>query len=143
MDGCGILDRTVSLATPFAESRGIEINLQQPSVPGHILASPARLEKIFQALVDVIIQDARDRTEVIVDVAENEAETVIELRNDGFGTVQNQPDASDNPQADRLLKAKELLQSWGGSLEIDGVVGVGTTATCKLKRFGHPGGNTQ
>ena len=125
-----------------AEQKGVEIALVEPSFLSSVFASTKKLQELFRAILAVLVQDAGERSTVLVRVLEDEDVVAFGFSNSGFGIPDellqeylfgDQTSASEEFQS--IREAVQWIESWGGEFEAASGVGVGMQFKLHLVKF--------
>lgn len=136
------LARALEAARPLAKERGASIEVTQPEIMGHVLASPVRLHEVFEYVVRLLLHDVVDNGKARVEVEEKEKTVSYRFSNTGCGLPNDQfreylfgawQKASGELLS--LRKVLELVHHWGGEFEAESEVGVGMRLRLELRRF--------
>jgi hypothetical protein len=127
---------------PALGRRGLGVELEQPKVMSYVLASSPNIQKLFTAVMRLLIADALDGSALRIAIREDEDSVTYAFSNTGFGLPNERFQAyifGDRHLATEELKAlKEAslwVEGWGGALEAESEVGMGIRVELRLVKF--------
>lgn len=136
-----ILHELVEKLEPRLAERGLELVLDEPGVRRQVLASPVQLREVFEAILDLLIEDAIDGGTIAVKVNPVLPELIyFELSNEGYGfpmeelTFGETASTQDLELRD-LQNALDWVDKWQGTWKITSEVGQGIAVHLELKNF--------
>lgn len=145
---CEILGRTVENERPTMEHKNLQLELQMPESDCKYFCDEASMEKVFRNLVSNAVRYTPDggSIRVILEVMPDSARIIVADTGIGIPKEEHQNVFREfyrTPGARTTVKegtglglaiVQRLVESHGGSIELDSDVGVGTTFTVTLPR---------
>lgn len=134
------LIRALSCVRSRADELGVELKLEQPGLTTAVIAEPALLDELVEALVRVVLNDSPRGSVVAAELLELESESAIVVTG-GFGLP---PDRLDDILGGRgkggseefrvIAQATEVLPAWGGVIEASSEPGAGYSFKVRLRK---------
>ena len=136
-----VVEQAVAAVASQAEERGIEVRLVRSQLVSQVLAAPSGLPRVFETILEFLLLDAADDSELDVSLEETPNEVVLTCTNQGFGvaisSVQEllEQDGVATPEGQDLREALDRVHSWGGRMAAASEIGRGTTIKLFLRTF--------
>lgn len=118
------------------------LSLDEPSFGALVLGSAKRLEHVFAAILDYLLEDAMDDSEIAIRVSYSRECVEVEMANAGFGVpdeiLQSRlggASGGDSPTVAEVRDAVRSVGAWGGDVEAGSGVGLGTWFRVRLVRY--------
>lgn len=134
------LVRAVAEIRPSAERSGVWLEIQQPALASLVMAQPDMLDALVLAMLEIALADSPRGSAIRAILTEEEIESVL-IVSGGFGLPADQfaamlgGESRLNSGPFRTLhRGRELLPSWGASLDTQSNVGQGYSFTLRLTR---------
>ncbi len=144
IDALPHLERAVLQKKPAAAERNVRLEFEAPARRSHVLASPLAFERGIHTMLDYLLEDARDDTDVTIRLQDHEAITQVSMETEGYGTPQRTLDAilAGDTTLERsthraLAHLAEIVTPWGAQLSGTSQVGEGTELRMSLERLHH------
>jgi signal transduction histidine kinase len=142
IDPVGLLRSAIETVRPNLEEHEVSVGVNHPELTGHVIAVLDRLRQSFETILNLLIRDARQGSEIQVHVIENLNEVVCTFTNAGFGVnAQKLREALDQEQARPtgefavLRDVSMWISEWGGNVVVISKMDQGTTFKLLLRRF--------
>ncbi|MBK8816245.1 MAG: CHASE2 domain-containing protein [Methylococcaceae bacterium] len=135
------IDKAIDALTEYADERFIDVRLQSPESLNLVIASPKELYQIIYAVLQAMIDDTFDGTDVFIIVEEKKESIQYFFSNRGIGLINNKIGHSDTDMFPDLVeglnfnKFKQYVSHWEGELELSSQMGEGSQIVLTLKRF--------
>lgn len=136
------LDESIANLEDQKSSRRISFNVEKPQIMNYVYASHTHLCSVFDFLLALLIHDAADESEIVIRVDEQKKHINFYFANQGFGIPKDQfkhymesQNASRSEATERLQEVKEWVNYWGGTLQVNSDVGIGTRIKLSLESF--------
>lgn len=150
LDLLEVLDRTISLMKPRAESQNIELRLETMGKIPPIVADPRNMEELFSNLLSNAINYSPDGGEVVVRVDSREGFLSVEVCDSGIGIdpeeipkifgkfyrVKHPGTRQITGTGLGLAIVKGIVESHRGAIEVDSRPGAGSTFRVLLPAIG-------
>ncbi len=134
------LIRALSCVRSRADELGVELKLEQPGLTTAVIAEPALLDELVEALVRVVLNDSPRGSVVAAELLEFDSESAIVVTG-GFGLP---PDRLDDILGGRgkgeseefrvIAQATEVIPAWGGVIEASSEPGAGYSFKVRLRK---------
>jgi hypothetical protein len=136
------IEEAITVVETSAADRGIEIKVPTASETSQVVGAPKLMPHVFDAILQFLLLDARDESELTVELEETAGEVHLTFRNDGFGAMTEairaflfEDGESSIPEHQRLREALEFVREWNGQMNVTGEIGGGLTVTLNLQKF--------
>jgi CHASE2 domain-containing protein len=141
------VDYTESLQLAITEclnlhNKSVIINPVIPFFSPLVMAAPKELRQIFFAIINILITDALEESEITINISSDNKQVSFEFINKGFGIPQEQFQSymqkSENLASNEfqnLRHAAKQLDSWGEELDAISEIGEGMRFHFSLKAF--------
>jgi len=136
------LNEAITSAAAAAEERGIKIRLLRSPLTSHVFVAPNLLPRVYQAILEFLLFDARDESELSVGLEETPNEVTLTFANEGFGvaidSVQEllgQDGLAKISESHGLREALDWVHRWGGRMTASSEIGAGTAIQLFLRKF--------
>ncbi len=123
-------------------SKMVEPQLDMPLVPGMALAVRDQLRQGLVAILELLIEDARDGTDLMLTVSETDRLLQLRVQNEGFGIPQESllrylsgTEGATSEVFAKLRDFEEVLETWGGVMLGTSEVGRGYTFVVVLAKL--------
>jgi len=124
-----------------ASKRGIKINVEVPELAGFVYASP-RLKDVIIEIMNVILHDAIDGSEIDVRLQEGIEMFELNISNKGIGLPQeiierylfSDSDETRSAELKAIKAAIRQVKQWNGDIMVNSDVGKGMAFTIRLRR---------
>jgi len=125
-----------------SQSKKIKIQPLIPYCSPLVMAAPKELRLVFSAILNVLINDAVEESELDIDIMCGKDKVVFEFKNEGFGIPQDQldhylttSDISLSNEFHSLQLAGQYIQNWDSELIAKSEIGEGMSFRFFLKVF--------
>jgi hypothetical protein len=142
IDPVPAIEEATATVQEVASERGITINVVRSPLASRVIAAPILLPGIFDTVLEFLLLDARDNSEIMIEFGESAAEVFVTCRNDGFGAmleavraVLYQSGETNVAEHQRLRESLESMRSWGGQMSVASEVGRGTSVKLVFRKF--------
>jgi CHASE2 domain-containing sensor protein/signal transduction histidine kinase len=130
-----------ALAEPMRE-RQLRFNVEKPQIMNFVYASQSHLAKVFSFILELVMADASEESEIIIRIEEEKRSVNFYFANRGFGLPKEQfkdyldsKEAAQSPVSVKIQEMTSWVEHWGGSLTLNSEVGVGTRINLVLVSF--------
>lgn len=137
-----ILEEAIAAVAGQAKDRGIEIRVLRSPLISHAFAAPKLLPRVFEVILEFLMLDACDDSELGVGLEETPNEVVLTFANEGFGVAidsvrefAEHEDLANIPESHNLREVLEQVNSWGGRMTSASEIGSGTSIKLILRKF--------
>ena len=122
--------------------KNVSFQTRIPNMSSLGFASPIEMKYAIRAMIDFLIEDSIENSEVVIIVEERDDHIVCRFSNSGFGMpierlqdyLAGGGDVNSEKFA-RLRQTVEYVRNWGGTFEACSEIGVGVRFQLKLKGF--------
>ncbi len=137
-----VLKKAITTVQSQAGDRGIAIKLQRAPLVSHVFAAPNLLPRVFEAILEFLVLDSRDDSELGVNLEETRNKVIVTFANQGFGVAINsvhelldQESLTNVPESQNLRRVLEQIHAWGGKMTAASEIGSGTSIKLMLRKF--------
>ena len=119
--------------------------LIQPVIPFFsplVMASPKGLRKVFTAIINILISDALEESEIFLTINSEKDQVTFDFKNQGFGIPQEQllayiesVESLDSNEFQNIRLASQQIIHWGELFEASSEIGEGMHFKFSLKAF--------
>jgi signal transduction histidine kinase len=136
------LAAAVDGSTEEARKRGVSLECKEPYFVSYVFGSAPRLEQLFKSILDILLKDSAENSNVIIRVTESDNIVAFDFSNKGFGIPNDlfqeyifgvQEGASE--EFKKLRNGIKWVEAWEGMLDAASGVGVGMHFTVHLAKF--------
>jgi len=148
MDLGSIVGEVAAALEPLAKERGIKLFSQTTAL--HIVGDPVRIRRLVVNLVDNAIRYTEQGGSVWASVAEERAEAVLRVKDNGIGIAAENLDhvferfvrldssrhrgGEETASGLGLAICRQIVSLHGGAMEVESIPGQGSTFTVRLRR---------
>ena len=135
------IQNTIESLQDTINQREIKINYQLPDFMSLVFASPVELEAVLHSVLQTLIEDTYEGSEIWISVEEREHLLTCHLQNAGIGISNAKPEklTGDTKILDtdvlNFNYAIHCVNRWGGSLNISSETGEGSRVDLVLRCF--------
>ncbi len=137
-----VLDAALADFQAKIDQRKIRFNVEKPMVMNFVYASQRHLQPFFEIILEMLLDDASDDSEIIIQVDEDDREIHFLFSNSGYGIPNEQiqeymkeDSASHSEKNKNMREALSWVEFWGGRMAVSSDVGVGTRVKVSLESF--------
>ncbi len=123
-------------------SKTIFIEPEIPFFSPLVMAAPKELRQVFTAIISILIMDALEDSEIVINISCDNNQVIYEFENKGFGIPQEQlnqymKSTEDlvSPEFQNLRSASQQIINWGESFSASSKIGEGMNIEFSLKAF--------
>jgi hypothetical protein len=121
-------------------SRGVTVRRRQAEIPGYVLAAPNLLPRVFAALLDLLLSEASDDSQITISAREVRSGVAFLFSNRGFGVAEQwfskamSETGAGNGEFRKIREALGLVKSWDGRVTATSEIGEGSKIQLVLRR---------
>ena len=136
-----VLDAMESLAKAAVERQN-KLHSDLPDLVSLVFAAPNKLTSVIASILDLLIDDAVESTEITIHMVERDNEVTYTFKNIGFGIPNERlqqylfsQDVEVSSKFNDMRSALKLIKVWEGSLMASSEVGKGMSFELRLRSF--------
>ena len=134
------LDQALDSLRLQLNDRNLTARITRADLNSLVLAAPAHLTDVFATVLNIVIEDAHDRSEIGIRIDEQSGEVAFCFTNRGVGMwTDSLRDALEGRPTDAkyepLRRAACWIGDWGGNIVGTSLVGEGLKVRIHLRRF--------
>lgn len=126
------IQSALNILKPVAESKKIMFNVEMPELTSLVRSEPGMLADVLKTIVEILVNDAVEGSQIIIQLSEAQDSILFHLSNTGFGlpdSVFQQYLFHDSEivsnEFRNLRMAIRQIQKWGGETKASSEVGEG------------------
>ena len=137
-----LIKRVINEKRIFYIGKNVEINFKQSeTLFTKVLIEPIKFKRIISDIIENAKEAMPDGGHIVIHLSRTADNIIIKVRDNGVGMspqilklVQEKGGTylKENGSGKGLQHAKECLRMWGGSLEIDSILGIGSIITLNI-----------
>ena len=141
IDSQSCLQNAIIAMNHMAEQKDVKMNTQVKSLH-MVFAGPDQLDQVFNNILDIILDDAADASQLRIKANVHENGIMYQFDNQGFGIpndrLQDYLYGDQLPETDKyraLRRNVDYIATWGGQLKVQSQVGQGFRVRMWLRSF--------